>query len=92
MTTVLLYHLYGLVEGQSAVYKGEHLLVADGIEAVEVAEGIDSARLLFQSVGDHLNYASVDALVQLFPLPLQAYLNDPPRLLTFDYRLLTFDF
>lgn len=85
MTTVLLYHLYGLVEGQSAVYVGEHLLVADGIEAVEVAEGIDSACFLFQSVGDHLNYASVDALVQLFPLPLQTYLNDPPRLLTFDF-------
>ena len=75
MTTVLLYHLYGLVEGQSAVYVGEHLLVADGIEGVLVSEGAKPADFVEHSGSHHGIDALIDAVEELLAFAPETYLD-----------------
>ena len=73
---VLLDLLDGEVERALSVEVGEELLVAHGIERVEMAIGIYAACLLDEAVGDHLVDTAVDAVVELLALAAQTYLDD----------------
>ena len=71
---VLSYHVGGLFKRPFAVQVPEHLLVSDGVEGIEVAEGHDSADFVEESLCEHGVHSGVDAGIEVRARPLQSYL------------------
>ena len=69
----------GLFFGDAAVEVGKQLLIAHGVERVEMPKREYSSGFLLKAFVNHLQYSGVDALVEFLTRAVEPYLDDVER-------------